>query len=79
LTREHARKMLDRYTAEYAFSCVGTDRPFCTDWQFTKWGNRGLVVPMVGVEEGIVKTDDMGQIQFHKWCCDANYSADKFI
>jgi hypothetical protein len=78
-TREHARKMLERYTAEYAFSCVGTDRPFCTDWQFTKWGNRALVVPMLGVEEGEVKTDHEGQSDFHRWCCVANYSEDRFV
>ena len=78
-SREHARKMLERYTPEYAFSCVGTLRPFCTDWQFTKWGNRALIVPMLGIEEGDVKTDDVGQINFHRWCCDANFSAEKYI
>jgi hypothetical protein len=78
-TREHARKMLERYTPEYAFSCVGTPHPFCTDWQFTKWGNRALVVPMLGIEEGDVKTDNVGQIHFHRWCCDANFSTEKYL
>jgi hypothetical protein len=79
VSREHAGKMLERYTPEYAFSCVGTPHPFCTDWQFTKWGNRALVVPMLGIEEGEVKTDHQGQADFHRWCCDAHYSEEKYV
>ena len=79
ISREHAGKMLQKYTPEYAFSCVGTPSPFCTDWQFTKSGNRAILIPMVGVEEGFVKTDHQGQIDFHANCTLAHYSPHKFI
>lgn len=79
ISRAHAGKMLEKYTSEYAFSCVGTSQPFCTDWQFTKWGNRALLDPMIGVEEGEVKTDHVGQIEFHRQCTNAHYSTCKFF
>ena len=79
ISRAHAEKMLNKYTPEYAFSCVGTSSPFCTDWQFTKSGNRAILVPMVGVEEGLVKTDHQGQIDFHANCTNAHYCSEKFL
>jgi hypothetical protein len=79
ISRKHAEKMLNRYTDKYAISCVGTPHPFCTDWQFTKWGNRALLYPMIGVEEGEVKTDHVGQSDFHKECTRAHYSSNKFV
>jgi len=77
-SRAHARAMLDRFTPEYAFSCVGTASPFCSDWQITKFGNRALLSPVLGVEEGEVKTDHQGQIDYHRACSQAHYSADLF-
>ena len=76
ISRKHAGEMLNRYTDKYAISC---DKPFCTDWQFTKWGNRALLYPMIGVEEGEVKTDHIGQSNFHKECTRAHYSSKKFV
>ena len=57
MSRAHAKVLVDRYTPEYALAETQAGRPFCTDWQFTKYGKRGLLVPMVGIEEGEVKTD----------------------
>lgn len=79
ISRKHVNEMLKRYTDEYAISCVGTQNPFCTDWQFTKWGNRAILCPMIGVEEGEVKTDHVGQSNFHKECTRAHYSPKKFV
>jgi hypothetical protein len=79
ISRDHAKRMLDKYTSTYAHSCVNTQIPFCTDWQFTKWGNRALLEPMVGVEEGEVKTDHVGQMEFHKKCSEMHFSHDKFF
>jgi len=78
ISREHAKVMLDKFTPEYAFSCVGTSSPFCSDWQITKFGNRALISPVLGVEEGEVKTDHQGQIEYHRVCSAAHYNPDLF-
>lgn len=78
ISRAHAKTLIDRYTPEYAIQQT-PDKPFCTDWQFTKFGRRGLIVPMVGVEEGEVKTDHQGQIDFHRMCFEYNYHPNKFL
>lgn len=78
MSKSHAKTLWNRYTPEYAISQT-PEQPFCTDWQFTKFGKRGLLVPMVGVEEGEVKTDHHGQMDFHRRCFEYNYSPDRFI
>jgi len=78
ISRKHAKTLIDRYTPEYALAQTA-DKPFSPDWQFTKFGNRGLIVPMVGLEEGEVKTDHQGQIDFHRSCFLFHYREDKFI
>ena len=77
MSRKHAEVLVKRYTVEYALS--QKEMPFCTDWQFTKFGHRGLIVPMVGLEEGEVKTDHQGQIDFHRSVFQFHYKADKFV
>jgi hypothetical protein len=79
VSREHVGRMLERYTPEYAFNCIETGNHFNPDWQFTKWGNRAILSPMIGVEEGNVKTDHQGQINFHRECMRVNYSSEKFV
>ena len=79
MSNAHAKTLVERYTPEYAISQKEQEQPFCTDWQFTKFGKRGLIVPMVGVEEGDVKTDHEGQMDFHRRCFEYNYHPDKFI
>ena len=79
ISRAHAKVLIDRYTSEYALAETQAGRPFCTDWQFTKFGNRGLIVPMLGLEEGEVKTDHQGQIEFHRSVFNYHYREDKFV
>jgi hypothetical protein len=79
MSRRHAKVLIDRYTPEYALNETQEKRPFCTDWQFTKFGKQGLIVPMVGLEEGEVKTDHEGQINFHRSVFNFHYKEDKFI
>lgn len=79
MSRAHAKILVDRYTPEYALAESQAGRPFCTDWQFTKYGKRGLLVPMVGLEEGEVKTDHQGQIDFHRSVFRYHYREDKYI
>jgi hypothetical protein len=78
MSRIHADTLVKRYTSEYAISQT-PEKPFCTDWQFTKFGNRALLNPMVGLEEGDVKTDHEGQIDFHRRCFLYNYKPEKFV
>ena len=78
-SREHAKRMIDRYTVEYALAETQSGRPFCTDWQFTKFGNRGLITPMLGLEEGKVKTDHQGQIEFHRSVFNYHFREDKHV
>jgi len=78
VSREHAKRMIDRFTKEYA-ETQEMPTPFCSDWQITKFGERALLVPMVGVEEGGTKTDHEGQNQFHESCFRFNYTAERFL
>jgi hypothetical protein len=79
MSKTHAKTLVERYTPEYALLQKEQSIPFCTDWQFTKFGKRGLLNPLVGVEEGEVKTDHQGQIDFHRSCFEYNYKQDKFL
>ena len=78
-SRAHAKTMVEKYTPEYAMAELRNGRHFCTDWQFTKFGKRGILVPMVGLEEGEVKTDHQGQIDFHRSVYNFHYRAEKFV
>ena len=78
MSRTHAKVLVDRYTPEYAVTETQEGRPFCSDWQFTKYGRRGLLVPMVGLEEGEVKTDHQGQIDFHRSVFRHHFSENRF-
>ena len=79
MSRNHAKTLIDRYTPEYALSETQAQRPFATDWQFTKYGSRGLITPMLGLEEGEVKTDHEGQIEFHRSVFNFHYRENLFI
>jgi len=78
LNRTTAAKFLELYTVEYTqTTLLLTDVPFFSpDWTLTKMGSRALVYPMMGIEEGSVTTQDIGQINFHKACFDTHYSPD---
>jgi hypothetical protein len=65
LSRPYAHDLLQTYTLEWALA--NTHRPYCSDWIITKVAfHRAAIFPPLGVEEGDVKTDDLGQIQFHR-------------
>jgi len=75
LNRKVAKKFLQLYTVEYAkTTLLMPNIPFFSpDWTLTKIGTRALVYPMMGIEEGQVATDDIGQIEFHKRCHKIHY------
>ena len=75
LDRKTAKKFLQMYTVEYAkTTLLMPNVPFFSpDWTLTKIGKRALVYPMMGIEEGQVNTDDVGQIEFHRRCHKIHY------
>jgi hypothetical protein len=80
LNRKTAEKFLDLYSIEYAkTTLLSTAIPFFSpDWTLTKIGSRALVYPMMGIEEGIVNTKDIGQVEFHKACFNAHYNSEHY-
>jgi hypothetical protein len=79
ITRKHAKTLVDRFTPEYALNETREGRHFCTDWQITKYGERGILYPMLGLEEGEVKTDHAGQIDFHRSVFQYHYREELFL
>lgn len=77
LNRQSAQKFLDIYTEGYAkTTLLKPELPsFSPDWTLTKIGNRALVYPMMGLEEGTVNTSDQVHIDFHKNCHDIHYNS----
>ena len=78
MNRQHAKTLIDLYTPEFAIAQT-PEKPFCSDWQITKFGKKALIAPMVGVEEGDVKTDHPDQQSFHRRSFEHNFVADKFV
>jgi GR25 family glycosyltransferase involved in LPS biosynthesis len=79
LSRDQAKYFIDKYTIEYGIA-TNSDHPYCSDWILTKDAKRrGLVWPMLALEEGEVKTDHEGQIRFHRECTKAHYNPNVFI
>lgn len=76
LSLKHAKTLVERYTPEFAAEQKSI--PFCSDWHITKFGKRALLLPMVGVEEGHVKTDHEVQTSFHRECFEYNYDPERF-
>ena len=62
ITKKYAKQLIDYYNSNKKIS----DSP---DWIITKLTKkRRFVWPPLAVEEGIVKTNDQGQINFHHSC-----------
>lgn len=78
LTRAQAKFLLDKYTPEWVILNIA-HKAFCSDWTITKEGNRAMIYPMLAVEEGEVKTDHPGQIQYHRDCAAFQYHPDYYI
>ena len=66
LSRSYAKYLIDTFTIDWAFN--NKDKPYSPDWIITKNGNRALIWPPLGVEEGEVYTCHQGQLDFHKNC-----------
>ena len=72
ISRPYAIYLLNKFTIEWAK--YYSDKPYVSDWIITKNGNRALVWPPLGVEEGNVKCNDIMQIEYHKECKEFLYN-----
>lgn len=74
VSRKNAIDMVERYQPEFILK--NPEIPYSADWTLTKYGNRLMVYPMLGVEEGSIQTDHCGQNNFHQHCYTVNFNPD---
>jgi len=72
LNRPYAIYIINKFTIEWAK--YFKNKVYVSDWTITKLGNRALLWPPLGVEEGEVNCKDIGQIDFHKKCKEFLYN-----
>lgn len=77
ISRAYAIYVLEKFTLDWAQQ--HQDEPYSPDWILTKKGKKALIWPPLGVEEGEVKTDDQGQIDFHRKCSRFLYDKEIYI
>lgn len=53
--------------------------PFASDWTITKNGNKALIYPMLGVEEGNNNSDHYWQKKYHNDCHRFNYDPKLYL
>ena len=72
LKRSQAIKLLEQYSAGYADRTLidNTLTPFSADWTITKGGKKGLIYPLVAIEQNDSDYSDLGQ----DFCRKTNYS-----
>ncbi len=75
LNKKQAKYFKDKYTVAYALDPSRVEI-MCSDWVFTKEAknNRMFLWPPLIIEEGLVETDNEGQIRFHRECKDYLYN-----
>ncbi len=78
VSKSYAQHLLNVYTPEYIYKDPESI-PYNPDWIITKVGRRGLIVPMLAVEEGGTKNDNYGQNEFHKQSFFKNYVEGVFV
>lgn len=78
ISRSHAKYILDTFTIEFAIKNLEVIH-YNPDWTITKYGKRGMITPMLAVEEGEDKSGHGGQTDFHKMCHAHNFNADVHI
>lgn len=72
ISRPYAIYIINKFTIEWAKYFA--DKVYVSDWTITKLGNRALLFPPLGVEEGNVNCEHQGQIEFHKNCKEFLYN-----
>ena len=78
VSRSHARYIMETFTIKFAVDNLEKIH-YNPDWTITKYGRRGIITPMLAVEEGDDKSGHAGQTGFHKDCHDHNFNPDIHI
>jgi len=81
LSRENAKKILDKYYVGYLEKSLqdNTLTCFSSDWTITKDGNRMLLFPLLVIEDGKSTYDHGGQHWFHYHSYLNNYREGEFL
>lgn len=77
ISKKHARHLIDTYTIIWAME--HPNEPYSPDWILTKKGNRALLYPPLGIEDGNTPTNNEGQCEFHRKCFESQYKEGEFI
>lgn len=77
INRRYANFLLTKYTIEFAINNL--DKPYSPDWTITKNCNRAIIYPMLALEEGDNKSNNISQNDFHRKCFENNYDPDIYI
>ena len=77
INRRYANFLLTKYTIEFAINNL--DKPYSPDWTITKNCNRAIIYPMLALEEGDNKSNNISQNDFHRKCFENNYDPDIYL
>lgn len=77
ISKEYARHLIYTYTTKWAIE--NPNEPYSPDWIITKKGNRALLYPPLGIEDGNTPTSHEGQREFHRKSFEAQYKEEEFI
>jgi hypothetical protein len=80
ISKSYGKQILDKYYFNYAEKTIldKNTTPFAADWTITKDGNRALVYPLIAIENGISKYNDIKQNRSHTNCFTFSYSKKLF-
>lgn len=79
LSREHVKKIVEKYTDEYINTMILENKPFVADFVFTKEGNRALISPILVTEDNKTVYDCEVQETYHKNSFLCHFDKDLFI
>lgn len=74
VNKKYARVIYDKY-----HNGPPDEVPFASDWTVTKNGNKAMIYPMLGVEEGNSGSDDYWQRKYHNDCHTFNYEETLYV
>jgi hypothetical protein len=79
LSREHVKKIVEKYTDEYINTMIVENKPFVADFVFTKEGNRALISPILVTEDNKTVYDCEVQETYHRNSFLCHFDKDLFI
>lgn len=76
ISRTYAKKLLDIYSIYYADESLKNTNmvPFSADWTITKDGKRGLIYPLLVIEDYSIEYNDIGQDYAHSQSYNFSYN-----